>query len=267
MTDKSSIRAYFLGNASPDQVEVIEMFILDDTDSERVCARIEDDLIEDYLEGALAEEEESDFRAKYLTTNERRRKVAEISLLKTYAARATRSAAEARVTHRAGLSGFWSWRFAAAGGIAAVLIFGLFTWQIYRKGDRPSALEAQYGEINHRDLADLSQFQQYRSVEVLAGTFRDASAVRPTVDVNGSSAVLFRFIIPYTPKPDQRFSASLVSDGQRFELEDLPVYKNGAIWEVRAIIPSSVLHKGETVVDLAAVGTSNSPIRYTLIAQ
>ena len=80
-----SIRRYLLGELSEQEVENVEQLLMSDNEVYQELLTAEDDLIDDYVSGALSEEEQSRFKRRFLAVPELRQSVRSTSVLKKYA--------------------------------------------------------------------------------------------------------------------------------------------------------------------------------------
>src|SRR5215216_3707223 len=121
---EGSLRAYLLGELSPDEQRQIEEQLLLDGDYMELLLSLEGELIDSYLSDELSERERGQFQKLFLTSPERRRKLRMTKALKRYVnsqtAPITAPAIEPKV--------FWRrWILAPAwgGAIAAMLVLGI----------------------------------------------------------------------------------------------------------------------------------------------
>src|SRR5215203_5458377 len=127
--ETATIRRYLLGDANEAQHEEFVMNISEE-DFEQDIAIAENELIEDYLEGALPAEERELFEKHYLSSDEHRDLVNELALLKRYSS----GPAELYLTGevRAPAEGLSQYRqLAAAAAIVLVGVLGLLSWRMF----------------------------------------------------------------------------------------------------------------------------------------
>src|SRR5262245_50869711 len=108
--ENERLRRYVIGTLSEGECEAIEREYFDERDALDRVSAVEDDLIDDYLSGALSSEERAQFERHYLSTPCHRRRVE--------VARAIRAAASTRALEaRTSINRWW-----ASTAIAASLI-------------------------------------------------------------------------------------------------------------------------------------------------
>ena len=95
----ASLREFLLGKLADEELERVEnLYLTDSQTRERVLA-LEQDLIEDWLENSLSEEDKERFLARYADTDEQRRKLRITKSIKDWAVtQATTSLATAATT-------------------------------------------------------------------------------------------------------------------------------------------------------------------------
>jgi hypothetical protein len=77
-------RGYLLGELSPEDHQQLEQRLLIETEVFEELQRVEDDLIEDFISGALSVQEENEFETLFLLTLERRQKLNFAKALRVY---------------------------------------------------------------------------------------------------------------------------------------------------------------------------------------
>lgn len=83
--DRKSAKAYLLGLSGKSETEIIERLLLEDEKAPEILFALENELIEDYIEGILEEKERLAFESHFLDSEERREQVKEIAMLKRLA--------------------------------------------------------------------------------------------------------------------------------------------------------------------------------------
>lgn len=83
--DEIRIREYLLGNIPEENCGEIETKLLTDTEFEKLADLIEEDIIEDYLDGNLSYDEKDAVESRFLRPPERKRKLWFIRLLRSQA--------------------------------------------------------------------------------------------------------------------------------------------------------------------------------------
>ncbi|MEQ1764156.1 MAG: hypothetical protein ABL984_13570 [Pyrinomonadaceae bacterium] len=244
-----NLRKYLLGSLSASEIEEIDVQIISDTNLSDPLAFAENELIEDYLDGALTPEEEDLFRRNFLTSNERRSMVGETSLLREYADRFSEPLVT--VTEPANSvfeklrSIFARPAFAGATALAALLI-ALLVWQTFIR-DSSTQLEREYAAMNLRDIPAENSFS---SISLISSNLRDSnSAPRHSVN-NLTDTVLVRLALP--AGDDAATFKAVISRGSTkvFAVASVKSYQNPNGREVKMLLPRSILEKGQYQIRL-----------------
>jgi hypothetical protein len=252
--ETATIRRHLLGDANQAQHEEFVMNISEE-DFERDIAIAENELIEDYLEGALPAEERELFEKHYLSSDEHRDLVNELALLKRYSS----GPAEVYLTGevRAATEGLSQYRqLAAAAAIVLVGVLGLLSWRMFQAGQHPT-LRQEYVRLNNEDLSDLSQYPSMKLVPAL--DVRQASEPRFRTDGPGTS---FMFRAPVSG--DGPYDATLSMNGTEvLRVGGLRTYLDGESREVRLLVPRDAIGRGQAEIVLTGGGET---IAYPFIA-
>ena len=251
--DTSNLKRYLMGTLPEPEMEEIDLRVISDESFSDELTLAETDLIEDYLEGSLTDEEQRLFHANFLTSDSRREQLHEIELLKTYARNqaAQKKQPEPDPAPRVGfvdLLKAYLRPLTLGAAVVALLVVGLF-WFGYLGGSG-SALEKQYAELNKKDLSNTAELTGYANVNLTPGSFRDAnSATRQSGD-QLTETVLFRLIL--TSKVDGTTIKANVLRGSSavFTVDAAKVYQNAGGQDIRLLLPKSILQKGHYQIRL-----------------
>src|SRR5205085_3185268 len=147
--EESWIRKYLLDELGEDELRrQIEERLMLDPDFFGELEAAEEELIDDYLRGALSARESEDFKRHFLTTPERQEK---LSFARTFNSHLSKLTPQARGPAREGNSARLHWlrwprlpAYATAGALALiVLAVGLFAWRaFFRRSDVAEGLAA-----------------------------------------------------------------------------------------------------------------------------
>lgn len=138
------LREFLLGKVTDDVRERIEgLSVTDPQTRERVMA-VEQDLIEDYLEGTLSADDRERFVARYAQTTEQRRKLRITKSIKEWAM----TEAKAEQAAPAAVSRMW-WKPAFAIPVAAIVLFVIVLAAFWlSKRAEHSAIEHELAQLN-----------------------------------------------------------------------------------------------------------------------
>ena len=239
------IRRYLLGGTSQSEHENIAMRISEE-EFEQDIAIAENELIEEYLEGTLPDDEKMLFESHYLSSDEHRDLVNELALLKRYSS----GPAEAYLTGEMRMLTGRPSRYlylTAAGAIVLVGLLGLLSWLMLDTEQRPP-LERNVVDLNAGDLSDLSQFPSM----LLAPSNRIRQTSLPRFRTDGpGTGFMFRMPLggvgPYNAVLSVNGREVVSVSGARVYIE------NGAS-EVRLLVPRAAITKGQAEIILSAGG-------------
>ena len=269
--ENTKLKQYLIGALSDGEIEELDVRIISDESFAAEMSLAEHELTEDYLEGVLSSKEKAQFETNFLVNAERRAMLREISLLKEFARKKTRSAEQettlTKSSERSG--GFLALYFRPlmAGAAILITVFALaLVWNSYFR-DARSPLEREYAELNKRDLNDLAQLENYSPINLNSGTFRDtASTPKQSVD-RLTETVLFRLALPSSTVEGSLYNAKIRRVGTPdFAIDDTRAYRNPKGHEIRMLLPKSILEKGQyqIVVESKNGGAALAPYVFTV---
>ena len=269
--ENKKLKQYLIGALSEGQTEELDLLIISDESFAAEMSLAEHELCEDYLEGVLSSEETDRFESNFLVNAERHAMLREISLLKEFAKKKTRSVKldEPLTKPSTGFGGFLALYFrplmAGAAILIAVFALGL-VWNSYFRDTR-SPLEREYAELNKRDLNDLAQLENYSPVNLNSGTFRDTATTPKQSAENLTETVLFRLALPVNTVEGSSYRAKIRRVGPpEFAIDNIRAYRNPHGYEIRMLVPKSILQKGQyqIVVESKNDGANLAPYVFTV---
>ncbi len=240
-------RDYLLERLPPEDLEPLDIRLIeDDTFAEQLSAA-EDDLISDYLDGALAAEEIAAFQKIFLASPERRRSLIEISDLRVWARSEDQRLSVAAVKNdfAAEKKGLFRRPLILIPAFGVLLLGLLVSWQLLAP-EKLTPLEQEFTARNKNGLADISNYSADATVTLSAGTLRDSSSV-PRLDLGAlSDPMLFRLSLPRGQDISKGFAARVYLGNRRiFTVNDVPAHQNTSGQELRMLLPRSILLAGQ----------------------
>jgi len=257
------LREFLLGKlADADRERMEGLFLTDSATRERVLA-LEQDLIDDYLEDSLSQEDKERFLSRYAQTDEQRRKLRITGAIKDWAVR------EARAPHPAAptvsvWSRIWTWlrlkpRFVVPIAITIVIAIVLtIVWLNSREEQRKHlAIEQELAQLNSpssmREVPPRTTPFDLRPVSVRSG--QPQAELRIPVEI--------RFIelrLPWIQT--ERYSmyqaeVRRVGDREAFTISNLQAESNGR-YTIRLRLPAQMLTTGDYQIKLTGVSTDGS---------
>ena len=251
------IRRFLLGTASDAEHKVIEMRMSEE-EFDRDIAIAENELIEEYLEGALPDEEKELFEHHYLSSDKHRDLVNELKLLKRYSSGPAEAYLTGETRAVAGDNGPSPYKQLASAAVIVVIgLLGLLSWRMFQAEQRPP-LEQRHIELNAGDLSDLTQYPSM--VLMPAAEIRPSREPRFRTEGPGTS---FLFRMPVSGVGP--FDANLSVNGREvFAAGALRAYPEGDVGEVRLLVPREAVAKGKAEIVLTGAGGS---VAYPFIAE
>ena len=253
--ESDRLKQYLLGTLSEPETAEIDLRIIEDESFSAEVSLTESELMEDYLDGSLSDDEFKLFEANFLTSPERESQLQEILLLRDYARKskkAEKRAATAGDSPRT-FGDFFRMYFRplmAGGAVVAALLLVAVIWQVYF-GGAATPLEREYAELNKGDLSNPASVSGFSPVNLSSGSFRDANSAVKQSSEKLTETVLFRLALPAGSEGTTAFIAK-ISRGSAliFTLNDLHSYQNPNGKEVRILVPRSILQKGQYQIRL-----------------
>ncbi len=273
--ENAKLKQYLLGNLAPPEIEKIDLQLIADESLEEKLCWAESELAEDYLDEMLSPAEVAKFEENFLASPERAAQVRQISLLRNYA----RSAATATVadelcgkspeTFYERLKRFFSLNLQPATAVFALVIIGLLVGTIiYYSAYQSTPLEKEFAELNQKDLNNISEYEKLTNVNLSFGAFRDSGGANKLSESGLTDAVLFRLALPFEANPADKFKVEIIKDKKIIlSRRETSFYKNPNGSELRLLVPSSVLKKGEYQIRVERETSNESAVNYNFIVQ
>ncbi len=278
---RGKYKQYLLGNLSERESSDISLQIISNEAFESEMLIAENELMEDYLDGALSTEEENLFHANFLTCSDRINQLEGLSLLKKYA----RAKFQINKTHsnpEAPTGGFWkrlkaqiSMGLNPATAVLAVLIIVLsagIIWRlwVFNPPAEMTQLEKEFAEVNLKDLSSPSESANLTNVVLTSGTLlRDSGRAATSVKTEMlTEKVFFRLALPFEITGKDFLKAGLLKDGKPvFTQNQVRIYKSVSGQEVKLFLPKSVLQKGRYQIRLENPQAADSPIIFAFVVE
>ena len=257
------LREFLLGMVDEDDRARIEnLFLTDPEMRERVLAT-EQDLIEDYLEHNLSEDDEEKFLLLYAQTEEQRRKIQITASIKNWAAREARSprtpAAKVSVWDqlwtRLGLKP----RFAVPIAVTCVIVIVLaIVWLHSRKARQEHlAVEQQLAQLNSPENLRVV-LPGTTLLDLRPGAFRGLES-QTEVRIPAESPYIELHLYGTRPEQYSAYNAEVrrLRDGAIFKIPGLQPLVNGA-YVIRLRLLPGVLTPGQYQVSLSGIAADGS---------
>jgi hypothetical protein len=254
------LREFLLGNITGEERERIEsLFLIDPQTRERVLG-VEQDLIEDYLEGTLSTEDRETFVSRYAQTAEQRRKLRITKSIKEWAkteaataqAVPVRSSAWSRLLERLRLKPSFVIPIAVT---ALIVIVVAAIWLSRRTAH--SAIERELAQLNAPSNTAAPSFQR----ELLPVTVRSAGPADELIYRPDKGEIELRLLLIQKDRYSSYHAAiHRVDDRESYAVSNLPVSSDGK--SIRLRLPAHFLTRGVYHITLTPEGFSSSGDEY-----
>ncbi|MCD9185790.1 MAG: hypothetical protein LUM44_05125 [Pyrinomonadaceae bacterium] len=249
--DETKIRKYLLDDLSLAETEAFELQMLEDSDAETSLALCEHELIEDFIDEKLSSSERELFQKNFLVSNRRKEELEFLQSLKIHSAKSFDNKKKVKEKPSFGetLSAFFRRRpFQIAFASFAVLILVVGIWR-FSGNFTKSELAKETSALNETNLSDISAYQSAQILTLIPGVFRGNDAAQSISKGNSNQPLLLRLALQgnYSAKP----TAELYREENLLvTLKDVPIHQNTAGSEVRLLLPSARLDKGNYRLEL-----------------
>jgi len=274
--DKERLRKdYLLGRLSDDMRDQVEERLLDDNDFVEKLSTTEDDLIDDYVFGALSASERKNFEENFVISDERRRKVQFAQSVGLYL-----ELADPQVPARpapwweAPLQFLRSYKLWIAIPVLGLLLLLLIVPPVVRwikPGDTTvvvqtnrALIEQQIAEFNKRstDPGLAAYDMDLESTPVL----RDKGGIKRVTLSRNIKALNLKLALSSTSSHAKyRALVSTVEGVELFAVENLERESEAGTAVVHLKIPTEFFNTGDYQIQLGGIrpdGQSDSPVRY-----
>ena len=266
-SDTQKWREYFLGGLQSNEAEEIEQRIISDPKFEEDLIVVENDLIEDHLDGTLSAVESRLFVDNYLITPDRHKNVELVAHLRE------RSKIKEQVSDADGVKDDPSFieRFKFSLSVprlayapCLLLLIGItlgYFW--FGQGDELQPSQSEYAVLNAQDFSSLVQYKDLSGIELLPGSSRGMGSAVKATDLSSRSNIFFRLGLPIELKDHDKYDLTLRKDRKSmFRFESLKAYENGGGKELRLLLPGSTFTEGGYLIEVNPAGASSTPLLY-----
>lgn len=245
----AKLRRYLLGDLAEDEAVEMDIEVIANESIESQLSLAESDLVEDYLEGSLTSEEVRLFQTNFLVSPRRERQVKEISLVKQLAAGHRANRRVLAIDRSRSPSGGGLIRSLlrpvplAVGAGAIILVVAVLCWRAFFM---MSPLEAEYAELNNRDLSTHAVVAEYSNLNLSAGALRNNLPLPRKAAPGLTETSLFTLALPAGTDSAETYTAIVVNAGRTiFTVRDVRRYQNAAGSQLRVLLPRSLFAPGQ----------------------
>lgn len=249
------LREFLLGNVNEEERARIESLFLTDSQARERVLGVEQDLIEDYLEGTLSPADRERFVARYAQTAEQRRKLRITKSIKDWAI------TEAAATQVAPAKGSY-WRslrerrrlkpaFVIPIVVMALIVIVVAAIWLSRRAEH-AAIERELAQLN----APSNLLEAPVSSELSPVTVRGVESQSLNTHPQSGFVVLRLLWIQKDHYPSYQATISRVGDSKSYAVRNLQPESDGKA--IRIKLTAHILSKGTYQIALSGIGADGS---------
>ena len=263
---ENNLKKYYLGTLSPAEIEAIDLRLMADAEFEEDLLLVKNNLMEDYLDDSLSADEVKSFQKHFLKTEERKKELKNLALLRNYARRkqAEKTAAEKSGESSASffdrLNKFFTMNLQPlALGFAAVVLIAVFIGAYFLISG------SQLAELNRKDFSNIDEYRNLTNLNLISGTFRNSnSAIKLSAD-KLTDPVLLRLGLPLE---GEIFDVNITRNEEKIATNlRVRSYSNENGRELRLLLPVSDLTKGNYKIEVFSADSRSTPAVYSFTVQ
>jgi hypothetical protein len=262
--DDQRIRKYLLGSIPEHEDDEISLRVIADEDFTERLDHAENELVEDYLDGLLSDNDRRLFCENFLTSPERHKLLQEIMLLRAGvgAATAAAQAVEAKPSKRSFFS-FFSPPLLTAIGLLLILSAGFSIWYAFPRDGR-TPLEIEYASLNRDHLGDPAKTSGLYTISIISANFRDKNSTASHPASQFTNSVVFRMALTVSEPEGAEYEISLKRSGSLVFTVPGRVFRNEFGSELRFMAPKEILRRGQYEIEASPADKRGSTATYRL---
>lgn len=245
------LREFLLGKVNDEERQRIESLFLTDPQSRERVLGVEQDLIEDYLEGTLSAEDSERFVSRYAQTPEQRRKLRITKSIKDWAmTQAATQTAPAKISYWSSLRSRPSFVIPLA--VIALIVIVVAAILLSRRPGH-SAIEQELAELNSPSNVSEVPVALELSPVTVRGSESQTLSAHPT-----SGVVVLRLVwIQKEQFPSYQATIRRVADTQSNTVRNLQAESDGKAILIK--LPAHILNRGTYQITLTGIAADGSP--------
>ncbi len=247
--DPKKLKLYLLGNLSEDKMAEIDQRLIEGDSVVEDLRLAETELIEEFIEGGLSEENLQFFHSNFLISPERVSMIREISLLRIFARNQSfqkkrPELPESILVKTAAMFRVYFRPIVTAAGVLTLVFVGVTLWSLFSGGSDASR-ELEFATINKADLNDISKIGQYSTINLISGGLRGGNSINRYESSQLTETILLRLAFPSQVNDSTLYMARIFRGGQFLSSVDgVSSYQNPNGRELRLLLPKSFLVDG-----------------------
>lgn len=248
----STYQNYFLGSLDEAAAAEIELRVVESSEFAVELAAVEENLIEDFLDGRLLAEDVHLFRNNYLVTEERIKNVEMTALMRRLAGENANNSVEIDDSNSREDAGFFGWfgslgmgvRLAAAS--LALIVVMTSMWFVLRspRDTELIALQSRYEKIN-QDPNAVSLDTKLSELTLVSGNLRASGSTAELSRTDLTENVRFRVALPPQTDNSTSYSVTVFRDSiEVFRQNNIRPLANPPGPELRLLLPRQIFTAG-----------------------
>lgn len=225
----------------------------------------EEDLIEDYLDQSLTEDERTRFESIFLVSSERREQLDLSRQLRRYSKEVLENPVSKQKSFLDTLIALFSNARVIAYAAGAMIFLGAVAASVYflaGRGGQFQELQSEYAAINRGDLSDLEKYRGLQTIELLPGSTR-GSGQQLKIPGGSETSIFVRLAMPIEFRDQTDIDLRLIRETtQLMSFESVRAHGDSSGKEIRFLLPSKVLEKGAYRIDVMPTGQRESFVSY-----
>ena len=259
------LRRYLLGGLEGETMVELDLKLLTDEEFGVDLELAEEELIEDYLDQSLTEDERTRFESIFLVPIERREQLGLSRQLRRYSKEVLENLVSKQKSFLDTLIALFSNARVTAYAAGAMIFLGAVSASVYflaGRGGQVQKLQSEYAAINQGDLGDLEKYRGLQTIELLPGSTRGSGQQLKTP--GGSETSIFvRLAMPIEFRDRTDIDLRLIRETtELMSFESVRAYGDSSGKEIRFLLPSKILEKGAYRIDVMPTGQRESFVSY-----
>lgn len=264
---ENKLKQYYLGTLPQAETEAIDLHLLADADFEEDLLLAKNNLMEEFLDHSLSPEEIKSFQQNFLKTEERKKELDDLALLRDYAVRkqAEKSAAEKLKESSASffdrLNKFFAMNLRPlAAGLAAVILIAAFIGFYFL-----SSGGGELAQLNRKDLTNADEYRNLTNLNLIPVTFRNSNTAVKLSAENLTDPVFLRLALPLK---DEIFDVNITRNNEKIASNlRTRAYSNQNGQELRLLLTASDLRAGNYKIEVFPADSQTAPLVYSFAVQ
>ena len=264
---ENKLKKYYLGTLPQAETEAIDLQLMAEADFEEDLLLAKNNLMEEFLDQSLSPEEIKSFQQNFLKTEERKKELENLALLREYAfsKQAEKSIAEKPKESSASffdrLNKFFAMNLRPlAAGLASVVLIAVFIGFYFL-----SSGGGDLAQLNRKDLTNAEEYRNLTNLILISGTYRNSNTAVKLSAGNLTDPVFLRLALPLK---GEFFDVNITRNDEKIAPNlRTRAYSNPNGQELRLLLPASDLRAGNYKIEIFSANSQTAPLVYSFVVQ